>query len=111
MRPLATHDGAAPQDQRMRERSLARSALTVLSQMLTTSAIVATLVYLPLCVVLALAFHVFGVSVDAWMTLGEVFHPAVGMLVWWLIIFLGSCGYAAWFFPWGEKVTGWPGRG
>jgi hypothetical protein len=95
----------------MRERSLTRPALTVLSQMVTTAAIVATLVYLPACLAVALAFHVLGKSVDAWMTLGGALHPALGMLVWWLVVFLGSCGYAAWFFPWGEKVTGWPGRG
>jgi len=94
----------------MTGRLLSRSALAVLLQMGTTAAIVATLVYLPLCLTVALTFRAFGISLDAWMTLGAALHPAVGLLVWWLLIFLGSCGYVAWLFPWGEKATGWPGR-
>ena len=74
------------------------------------AAVVATLVYLPVCVALALALRVFGISFEAWITLGKLLHPAVGLVVWWLFVFLGSCAYAAWLYPWGDKVFGWPGR-
>ncbi|HEX5091357.1 MAG TPA: hypothetical protein VFV84_01560 [Burkholderiales bacterium] len=90
--------------------SRTRSASTALLQMIVTAAIVATLVYLPVCVVLALTLRAFGISFEAWLTLGKALHPALGLVVWWLFIFLGSCGYAAWLFPWGDKVFGWPGR-
>ena len=86
------------------------SASTALLQMVVMAAVVATLVYLPVCIVLALALRAFGISFEAWITLGKALHPALGLLVWWLFVFLGACGYAAWLFPWGDKVFGWPGR-
>jgi len=94
----------------MSARSPSRSAPAALLQMLVMAAVVATLVYLPICIALALALRAFGISFAAWITLGGALHPAVGLLVWWLFVFLGACGYAAWLFPWGDKVFGWPGR-
>lgn len=94
----------------MSDGSPARSALRVLSQMAVMAAIVATLVYLPVCIALALAFRAFGVSFEAWLTLGAALHPALGLLAWWLFVFVGSCGYAAWEFPWGDRNFGWPVR-
>ena len=78
--------------------------------MIVAAAIVATLVYLPVCLVLALTLRAFGVSFTHWLTLGEVLHPALGLLAWWLVIFVGACGYAALLFPWGDRFFGWPGR-
>ena len=94
----------------MSGRSPPRSAPAALLQMLVMAAVVATLVYLPVCIALALALRAFGISFEAWLTLGKALHPAVGLGVWWLFVFLGACGYAAWLFPWGDKVFGWPGR-
>jgi len=94
----------------MSGRSRIRSVAAALLQVMVMAAVVATLVYLPVGVAVALALRAFGVSFEAWLTLGQVLHPAQGLLVWWLFLFLGSCGYAAWLFPWGDKVFGWPGR-
>ena len=94
----------------MSGRSPPRSAWTALLQLVVMAAIVATLVYLPVCIALALTLRAFGISFEAWLTLGKALHPAVGLGVWWLFVFLGACGYAAWLFPWGDKVFGWPGR-
>lgn len=87
-----------------------RSALTALSQMIVMAAIVATLVYLPVCIVLALILHAAGISFANLLTLGGALHPALGLVVWWLFVFVGACAYAATVFPWGDKVFGWPGR-
>lgn len=87
-----------------------RSALAAVSQMAVMAAIVATLVYLPVCIVLALILRALGISFEASLTLGAALHPALGLLVWWLFVFVGACGFAAWVFPWGDKVSGGPGR-
>ena len=42
-------------------------------------------------------------------TFGGAVHPALGLLLWWLLVFAAACGYAAWLFPWGDKDFGWPG--
>jgi hypothetical protein len=83
--------------------SRVRSALTALPQMAVMAAIVATLMYLPVCIALALMLRAFGISFEAWLTLGATLHPALGLLAWWLLVFLGSCGFAAWVFPWGTR--------
>lgn len=79
-------------------------------QMMVLTAIVATLVYLPACIVLALALYAIGISLETWLTLGGTLHPALGILAWWLLIFVGAFGYVAWQFPWENRVFGWPGR-
>jgi hypothetical protein len=95
----------------MSRGSPVRSALTALSQMAVMAAVVATLVYLPVFVALALGFRAFGIPFESWVSFGASLHPALGLLAWWLIVFAGSCGYAAWAFPWGDNVFGWPRRG
>lgn len=74
------------------------------------AAIVATLVYFPLGLALALALRIAGVSVHAWLTFGGALHAFLGLVAWWLLFFVASCVYAACFFPWDEKVLGWPKR-
>lgn len=88
----------------------ARLLLRALSQVAVMAAIVATLVYLPLGALVALALRLSGVPFDAMLTFGGELHAALGLLVWWLFAFAGACGYAAWMFPWGDKVFSWPGR-
>lgn len=85
-------------------------ALGALSQMIVMAAIVATLVYLPVSAVLALTLAALGISFAPWLTLGAALHPALGLLAWWLVVFVGSCGYVAWQFPWGDKEFAWPSR-
>jgi len=84
----------------------ARSALATLSQMVVTSAIVATLAYLPACLIIALALRAFGISFEAWLTLRATLHPVLGLLAWWLLIFVGAAGYVFWMFRREDPVVG-----
>jgi Na+/H+-dicarboxylate symporter len=86
-----------------------RTALRAMSQMAVMAAIVATMSYLPLGVVLALALRWAGMPLDVLLTLGGTVHAVLGLLLGWLLVFAGACGYAAWLFPWGDKIFGWPG--
>lgn len=87
-----------------------RSVLTTLSQVAVMAAIVATLAYLPLGVLLALTLRLFGIPLDALLTFGGALNAVLGLLAWWLFAFAGACAYAAWVFPWGDKVLAWPSR-
>lgn len=93
---------------RLREREA--RLLRALSQVAVMAAIVATLVYLPLGVLLAIVLGLSGVPFHAMLTFGGELHAALGLLVWWLFAFAGACGYAAWVFPWGDRVFSWPDR-
>ena len=72
------------------------------------AAIVATLVYFPAGIAMVLVLKMFGISFEAVVTFGGLFNTLLGLLVWWLLAFAGSCIYAACAFPWGEKVLAWP---
>ncbi|MGH8686679.1 MAG: hypothetical protein ACREU5_05935 [Burkholderiales bacterium] len=74
------------------------------------AAVVATLVYVPVGIALALLLRAFGISFENSLTLDAVLSPVFGLLAWWLIFFVGAFGYAAWLYPWGDKDFGWPGR-
>ena len=85
-----------------------RTAPKALSQMAMMAAIVATLACIPVGAALALLLHQLGVPLDAVLTLGSTVHASVGLVLWWLIVFAGACGYAAWLFPWEDRDFGWP---
>jgi hypothetical protein len=85
-----------------------RSALVCLSQMAVMAAIIATLLYLPVGVVLALALRLAGVRLESFVTFGGSLGTLSGLFVWWLLAFAGACVYAAWAFPWRDKVFAWP---
>ena len=72
------------------------------------AAIVATLVYWPVGIALLLLLKLLGISFEAVVTFGGLFNTLFGLFVWWLLAFAGSCIYAAYAFPWGEKVLAWP---
>ena len=75
-----------------------------LGQVAVMSAIVATLLYFPLGLALALALRIAGMSVHAWLTFGGALHAFFGLMAWWVLFFLGSCVYTACFFPWEETT-------
>jgi hypothetical protein len=79
-----------------------RSALTAVSQVAVMAAIVATLLYLPVGVVLALTLPLFGISLEALATFGGTLNMAFGLLLWWLLAFTGAGAYAASVYPWTE---------
>ena len=83
---------------------------TVFVQFVVVAAVVATLTCLPVGVAAALVLHAFGVPFGALLTFGGRFHAAIGLVLWWLLIYVGACGYAAWGFPWSEKAVAPPPR-
>jgi hypothetical protein len=85
-----------------------RAVLKALSQMAVMAAIVATLACIPVGAALAFVLHQVGVPVVALLTLDGSVHAAFGLVLWWLIVFAGSCGYAAWAYPWEDRRFGWP---
>jgi hypothetical protein len=72
------------------------------------AAIVATLAYWPVGIALLLLLKLFGISFEAVVTFGGSFNTLLGLFVWWLLAFAGSCVYAVCAFPWEEKVLAWP---
>jgi hypothetical protein len=87
-----------------------RGTLTSISQLVTMSAIVATLAYFPMGALIVLTAWLFGVSPAALATFGGALHMVLGLLAWWLFAFAGACAYAVFVFPWSDKVLAWPGR-
>ena len=77
-------------------------------QVAVMGAIVATLAYFPAGLALALAFGLFEVSFEKFVRFGGAFNIFFGLVVWWLLAFAGACVYAAFVYPWGEKVIAWP---
>jgi hypothetical protein len=85
-----------------------RELLMPLSQMMVMGAVVATLLYVPLGMAVAVALLLIGVPLGAVVTFGGTFNFFFGMFAWWLLAFTGACVYAACAFPWGDKVLAWP---
>lgn len=85
-----------------------RALAISISQVAVMGAIVASLLYLPLGMVLALAVGLFGVSLEALVTFDDKFSIYSGLFLWWLLSFGGACIYAVCAFPWEEKVLAWP---
>jgi len=77
-------------------------------QLAVMAAIVATLFYIPLALLAALVSYVLAVPLGALMTFGGTFDTFFGLVAWWLVAFAGACVYAAFAFPWKEKVLAWP---
>ena len=64
------------------------------------AAIVATLLYCPAGLVLALLLALFGVSFQAALTFGGSLNTFAGLAAWWLLAFVAACVYSVWSFPW-----------
>jgi len=79
-----------------------------LPQMALMGAVVATLAYFPLAIVLALLFALFGVRWETVATFGGTFNTWFGLFAWWLLAFAGASIYAACAFPWEDKVPAEP---
>jgi len=84
--------------------------LAAVSQMALMAAVVATLAYIPLGLVLALVVPLFGISFFAMLTFGGAMHFTLGLLAWWLLVFVAACVYSGFMFPWEDGEFAWPGR-
>jgi hypothetical protein len=78
------------------------------AQVAVMAAIVATLLYLPFGLVLALVLRAAGVPFETFATFGGALGVFAGLALWWLLFFAGALVYAACLFPWRDKVLGWP---
>ncbi|MGQ0656276.1 MAG: hypothetical protein ACT4P4_29140 [Betaproteobacteria bacterium] len=78
-----------------------RAALAALSQVSVMAAIVASMLYWPIGIALALLLALAGIPLRALLTFGDNMAPYFGMLAWWLIAFVLALVYAALVFPWG----------
>jgi hypothetical protein len=78
--------------------------LSSLPQLAVMSAVVATLMYLPVGIAVAMVFGLFGFSLESVVTFGGALNIYSGLFAWWLLVFGGACIYAACAFPWEEKV-------
>jgi hypothetical protein len=86
-----------------------RMSQPVLSETAMLAAVVTTLLYVPVCGLLALlCFTAWGVSLSAFVTLGGTYPAYVGVLVWWVILFVPAFAYATLLPPW--KSGGYFGR-
>ena len=79
-----------------------------MSQMAVMGAIVATMLFWPLAVGIALVLALFGVPFGPILTFGGSLHTLIALFVWWLFAFVGASIYAACAFPWGDQVFTWP---
>jgi hypothetical protein len=62
------------------------------------AAIVATMLYPPVAIVLGLLLGLFGVPLDAVVTFGGAINTYAGVLAWWLVAFALALVYAAFAF-------------
>ena len=73
-----------------------------------TAAIVATLAYVPLGLVMLLVLRLGGVAFETVATFGGYFALFPGLAIWWLLAYAGALVYVACLFPWGDEVLAWP---
>ena len=76
-----------------------RHTLRSLLQVAEMGAVVATIVYVPLCLLLALVLVLFDVSPEAVASFGGSLNLFAGLLGWWLIALALACVYVLWIFP------------
>jgi hypothetical protein len=84
------------------------AAMRPLAQVGVMAAIVATLLYFPFGLALAVLLRLLGVSFEAFVTFSGALNVFVGLAAWWLLFFTAASVYAACLFPWGDKVLAWP---
>jgi len=66
--------------------------------------VVDSALFFPLGGLLALlAFALFGISLQSFVTFGGFFGAPQGLIAWWAILLVPSCVYAAYVMPWHAK--------
>jgi len=70
------------------------------------AAVVATLWFPVGSLIAVLASVLLDFPIRIVVTFGDRIHAAVGLVLWWLILFLSALPYAAVFMPsWGKTTT------
>ena len=68
------------------------------------AAIVATMVYWPVWVVLVVLCALLGLKAQTYLSFGGALGTFSGMAAWWLLAFAMALPYAACVFPWELKM-------
>ncbi len=66
------------------------------------AAIVATMLYWPVVLIVVALFALLGLSPDTFLTFDGHLNRYVGLFVWWLLAFVAALVYAALAFPWAQ---------
>lgn len=74
-----------------------------LTQAVVVAIVVATILYVPAGLVLAVVLTPFGISLQALATFGGRLELFPGLVAWWLIVLVPALVYTAFMFPWGGK--------
>jgi len=77
-----------------------------LGKLVTMTVIVATMLYWPIGIGLAVVCALIGVPFKSLVTFGGSLETVAGMLAWWLIVLAATLPYAAVMFPWDSKTDG-----
>jgi hypothetical protein len=81
-----------------------RRALDYISRITVMAAIVTTLLYLPVGVLLAwLCYGVLGTPFQAFLTFADTFNRFQGLVAWWMVLFLPALAYATCVLPWSAE--------
>ena len=70
------------------------------------TAVVATMLYWPIGIGLAVICALIGFPFKSLVTFGGYLGTFAGMLAWWLVVFAATLPYAAVMFPWDAKADG-----
>ena len=73
-------------------------------QLLVLAIIVATMLYVPAILALAVGCAALGIPVASAITFGGVLGTFTGLLAWWAMGFVLVLVYAAWVFPWDYRI-------
>ena len=75
-------------------------------KLVVMTAVVATMLYWPIGIGLAVICALVGFPFNSMVTFGGYLGIVAGMLAWWLVVFVATLPYAAVMFPWDAKVDG-----
>ena len=78
-------------------------------KLLVMAAVVATMLYWPIGIAVAVVCALVGFPFSSLVTFGGSLGNFGGMLAWWLVVFGLTLPYAAVMFPWDSKADGFRG--
>ena len=75
-------------------------------KLVVMTAVVATMLYWPIGIGLAVICALVGFPFNSLVTFGGSLGGVAGMLAWWLVVFAATLPYAAFMFPWDARADG-----
>jgi Na+/H+-dicarboxylate symporter len=77
-----------------------------LGKLVVMTAVVATMLYWPIGIGLAVICALIGFPFNSLVTFGGYLGTVAGTVAWWLVVFAATLPYAAVMFPWDSKADG-----